>query len=192
MQACQVLAPSSRTIDALVLLRSEHDAIKRHFRDYELGARRGAHPDLKAELAGRLCFRLCSHFQIEEELFYPGLGEAVAHTTWLSHCLCDQAGSRELIALLDATEPADDAYDATVAVLAAFVIPHIHGEEWIIFPMVRLLALHTAALGRHMAQRQSELNARPRQLFSPDDVRHPADSAAPSVLRLSPRRSAPP
>ena len=146
-----------REHDALDLLTRDHDAIKRQFQAYERLLSRGCGGELKAALVGRLCFGLSLHFQIEEDLFYPAVSEAIGAEAALAHSQKDRLGCRELIARLDEMEPGDADFDATVAVLAAYVVPHMDEEQSEIFERVRQAGLDTLALGRRMAQRQRVL-----------------------------------
>jgi hemerythrin-like domain-containing protein len=146
-----------REHDALDLLTRDHDAIRRLFQVYERLLSRGCGGELKAALVGRLCSGLSVHFQIEEDLFYPAVLDVIGAEAALAHSKMDHLGCRELIARLDEMEPGDTDFDATVAVLGAYVVPHMDEEQREIFERVRRAGLDTLALGRRMAQRQRAL-----------------------------------
>lgn len=147
----------NRDIDALDLLRRDHDAIKQLFLDYQKLLGRHGSDDDKGEIVGRVCFEWCIHLQIEEEIFYPRARAALGPSEQIEHALRDHGGSRDLIALLDEMEPGDADFDATVAVLGAYVVPHIDEEQQDIFPLLLRAGLDTAALGRQMAQHRKAL-----------------------------------
>ena len=147
-----------REVDALDLLAHDHLTIERLFHDYARLARRQGEHDRKGELASQLCFRISIHMQIEEDIFYPAARAAIGQDATLAHALRDHGGARELIARLDEMEPGDADYDATVAVLSAYIVPHMGEEQDDIFPKLRSAALDTQALGRQLAERQKALH----------------------------------
>jgi hypothetical protein len=151
-QAC------ARVDDALDLLRAEHEIIRRHFDDYELTLQHPVDLVLKAAIAGRIGVACRLHFQIEEEFLYPAARSVLHADARVEHALCDHAGSRELIARLDASQPQDADFDATVAVLAAYVVPHMEEEERELFPRLRHSPLDLVPLGRRMVVRQKVLH----------------------------------
>jgi hypothetical protein len=148
---------SPRESDALDLLTRDHDAIKRLFRAYERLLTHEHDDELKAALVGRLCFALSLHFQIEQELFYPAVRDAFGADAALLRAQHEQLGCRELIARLDEMEPGDAGFDATVAALAAYVVPLMHEEQSDIFERVRCAGMDTLALGRRMVQLQRSM-----------------------------------
>ena len=146
-----------RDPDALDLLRRDHEAIKHLFADYERLVRRRADPERKATVVGRLCFALSLHLQIEEEIFYPAARAVLANAAWTVHALDDHDDAKALIARLDEMEAGDAGFDATVAALAANVVPHMNEEQDVVFQAVQKAGLDTAILGRRLAQRQKLL-----------------------------------
>jgi hypothetical protein len=149
---------TARVGDALDLLRAEHEAIRRHFDDFELTLEHPVDHVLKAAIAGRIGVACRLHFQLEEELLYPAARSVLHADALVEHALCDHAGSRELIARLDASQPQDADFDATVAVLAAYVVPHMEEEERELFPRLRHSPLDLVPLGRRMVVRQKVLH----------------------------------
>jgi len=161
-----------REVDALDLLVRDHHAIERLFRDYRRLTRREADPERKAEVAGQICFRLSIHMQIEERLLYPAARIALASQAVFDHALDDHHGAKELIVRLDEMEPDDADYDATVAVIDAYIGPHMAEEQAVIFPALRRAGLDMAALGREMAQlRQQSLHQDVTRIGLPQPAR---------------------
>src|SRR4051812_8944111 len=75
--------PTSRTAkDACDLLDADHKAVKKMFNEYEeLTESRGrGAAQKKMDLARQICQELTVHAQIEEEIFYPALREALKET----------------------------------------------------------------------------------------------------------------
>ena len=172
-----------RQHDALDLLRRDHEAIKHLFEDYERLVKRRADLERKAEVVGRLCFTLSLHFQIEEEIFYPAARAALGDEAWIAHALDDHGGGKELIARLDEMEPGDADFDATVAVLSAYIVPHMNEEQDAVFQKVQQAGLDTAALGRRMAQRQKALTEDVTRIGLPHSTR--AAISWPVVCRVA-------
>jgi hypothetical protein len=146
-----------REVDALHLLMQEQGTLRRRFGDYERLVKGHGEGNYKALLAGQICFRLSIHLQIEEELFYPAARAAVGGNALINHAVRDHEGVKALIARLDALSPGDVDYDATVAVLGAWVLPQFEEEQGEIFPKLRRAGLETAALGKAMRLRQAAL-----------------------------------
>jgi hemerythrin-like domain-containing protein len=146
-----------RVMDALDLVALEHDVIRRHFREFELSIKRSLHAECKATIVDRICFTCCLHLQVEEEILYPAARSVLPADALLEHALCDHAGSRELIARLDELEPQDADYDPTVAVLAAYLLPHMDEEQRELFPRLRNSPLDLHGVGRQLAARHKAL-----------------------------------
>jgi Hemerythrin HHE cation binding domain len=150
--------PAVRKIDAVDLLSRDHDAIRQLFGDYERLIVRPDQGDRKAQIVCEICLALSVHSQIEEEIFYPAVRAALGWNDVIDHALCEHGGINELIAKLDDMEPGDHDYDATVAVLGAYVIQHMDEEQQDLFPKLCTAGLDTAALGARLAQRRGELH----------------------------------
>ena len=146
-----------RELDALDLLARDHLVIVQLFKDYEqLLPQQNAYA-YKAEIVLQLCLVLEVHTQIEEEIFYPAVRSAFGWNGLINHALRDHDGIKALIVKLKNMQPRDDDYDASVAVLSAYALPHIKEEQLDIFPKVRKAGLNTIALGLHMAELQATL-----------------------------------
>jgi iron-sulfur cluster repair protein YtfE (RIC family) len=61
--------------------------------------------DKKRELANQICMELTVHTQIEEEIFYPAVREAIKETDLLDEAEVEHASAKDLIAQIqEATE----------------------------------------------------------------------------------------
>jgi Hemerythrin HHE cation binding domain len=146
-----------RQLDALDLLARDHLVMQQLFKDYEQLLKQPHAQAHKAEVVLQLCLVLDVHTQIEEEIFYPALRAAFGWNGLINHAMRDHEGIKALVVKLRKMQPHDDDYDATVAVLSAYVNPHIKEEQEDLFPTVRKASLNTIALGLRMAERQAEL-----------------------------------
>ena len=148
---------NAREHDAIACLIREHDVIRKLFREFEQLAEHGGTNEEKAETAGQICFLWSVHMQLEEELFYPAAKAVLGATAKQQHALDDHKGSRELVAMLDELEPGDTDFDATVAVLADYVLTHMAEEEADVFPELRQRGMEIDMLGRAIAFRRKVL-----------------------------------
>ncbi|MEP7208683.1 MAG: hemerythrin domain-containing protein [Casimicrobiaceae bacterium] len=143
--------------DAIALLTDDHKAVQKMFKDYEgLGEKAYA---TKKKLAQQICAELTIHTQIEEEIFYPAVREAIDDDDLMDEADVEHASAKDLIAQIEGMEPDESHYDAKVKVLGEEVAHHIEEEQDEMFKKVRQTKIDTKALGEQMAQRKEELKA---------------------------------
>ena len=106
------------------------------FDEYE-DIREGGDEATKEQLAQKICAALKVHTQIEEEIFYPAAREATSDNDLLDEAMVEHAGAKNLIAEIEAMDPADDLYDAKVRVLGEQIRHHVEEEEEELFPKSR-------------------------------------------------------
>jgi iron-sulfur cluster repair protein YtfE (RIC family) len=152
------MAKTSTKTDAFTLLKKDHEAVKKMFKEYEgLGDR--AHKT-KAELSTRIFDELAVHETIEEEIFYPAVRENATKNgvellleAYEEHHVADV-----IIAELKAISPENEEYDAKMKVLQENIEHHIDEEEDELFPEARKALGDVAEdIGEQMAQRKQEL-----------------------------------
>lgn len=161
--AATSLAVGPHATDALVLLRQDHDLLKRLFQSFEemvlarsLDARHLAEKD---ELVSRLCGELHLHIQLEDELFYPAVRAAIQDDRLMDVVDVENDGAMRLIVELDMMGSDDPLYDARVTALGRSVCRHIDEEQDVVFPRVRYSKLDTIALGKDMASLKKALRS---------------------------------
>ncbi|WP_447775881.1 hemerythrin domain-containing protein [Variovorax boronicumulans] len=146
--------------DACSFLDTDHRHVKKMFKAYgELAESRAASAEQKKrELANEICMELKVHTQIEEEIFYPALRQAIKETDLLDEAEVEHASAKELIAqILDATE-IDEKFDAKVIVLGEYIDHHVKEERNEIFVKARAArGLDLVAMREQLAQRKEEL-----------------------------------
>jgi hemerythrin superfamily protein len=136
--------------DAIVLLKEDHKAVKRLFREYQ-AAGDGAHKT-KAALATRILEALTVHTYLENEVMYPQVRRLLPDLeqdileSYEEHHVADV-----LCLELSTMSPDDEHFDAKMTVLMENITHHIDEEEQDWFPKVR------EGLGRNQLQ---ELGAR--------------------------------
>ena len=149
-------APAPKAIDAIALLKADHDNVKAMFERYEeLGDRALAS---KKKLAREICLELTKHAVAEEEIFYSAVREAVGDEDMVDEATVEHACAKDLIAQILSMEPSDDLYDAKVKVLSEQIEHHVEEEEDEMFPKAKKSGLDMAALGEAIQARKDEIS----------------------------------
>lgn len=144
-------------LDALDWLARDHAALERLFTNYEQLRQRSVGRFERSLPARALVSHLSLHLQVEEELFYPAARAALGADAALEHAALDHRGMLELIARLVRMPLDDPDFDATVAVLRAYVAGYMQEKEQTLFPRLKSAGLDTVALGVKIAQRLEAL-----------------------------------
>ncbi|MEJ7806095.1 MAG: hemerythrin domain-containing protein [Telluria sp.] len=96
---------------------------------------------------------------VEEEIFYPAVRAAATDAAdLLNQADVAHASATELIAQLQAMDPDDDLYDATVRELGEQIAHHANEEEVALFPQAKQAGLDLVALADDMLGRKEELS----------------------------------
>ena len=169
---------STANQDAFALLTADHKRVKSLFKEFESLKEKGD-DDQKATLVETICNELTVHAQIEEEIFYPALREAIDDEDLMDEADVEHASAKQLIAQLEQLEVSGDHYDATVVVLGEYIDHHVKEEEGEMFSKARKADIDSAALGEELAVRKAELK---EELGILDD-------SAPGQAATSPRKS---
>ena len=141
--------------EATALLKADHKAVDALFEQYE-SARSATK---KKAIVAQICTELTVHAQIEEEIFYPQVKEALKDKELIPEATVEHATLKELIAQLEMAEPDDEMYDAKVKVLSEYVKHHVKEEQNEMFPKAKASKLDMQALGEQLQQRKDELLA---------------------------------
>lgn len=162
-------APSkASSINALELLKEDHKKVKKMFKQFEkLKEDKKASDNDKQSLVEAACAELTVHAQIEEELFYPALRDAISDSDLLDEATVEHASAKALIQELQSMRPGDELYEAKFTVLGEYVQHHIEEEEKEIFPKAKKAKLDLAGIGEELRQRREELRL---QLGVPGDM----------------------
>jgi len=155
-------------MDGIVLLREDHKKVKRLFREFEK-TKETAGPETKRKLVDQICTELVTHSFIEETIFYPAAREGAPDTT--DHVLESVEEHHVMAWLLSEVQnldPADETFDAKMAVLIENTEHHIDEEEKEWFPQVRhvLGRNRLAELGEEMESAKAQAPSDPLALTS--------------------------
>jgi hemerythrin-like domain-containing protein len=141
------------------MLKDDHDKVKGLFEKFQ-SARSD---DKKAELAEMICHELTIHTQLEEEIFYPAVSEAIDAEDVMDEALVEHGSAKELIEALEQMAPGDELFDAKVTVLGEWVRHHIREEQNEMFPQVRNSDLDLNELAERLRARKEELTGEMEQ-----------------------------
>ena len=140
-------------MSAIDLLEQDHRQVEEMFEKYENLQEAGK----KGQLALKICMALRVHAQIEEEIFYPAVREAIEKTELIDEAIVEHAAAKQLIAEIEEMEADDELYDAKVKVLGEQVLHHVEEEEDELFPEAQGSDLDLDVLGTRMANRKQML-----------------------------------
>lgn len=139
-------------MDALSLLKADHDKVKKMLAEGEKTTERGE--KTRTELFETLKAEMMLHERIEEEIFYPALKEHpkakdIVLEGYEEHHVVD-----EIMGQLEATPVTDEAWGAKFTVMKENIEHHIEEEEGDMFKQARQVfdADELAQLGERMAE----------------------------------------
>jgi len=156
-------------MDALKLLKQDHEHVDAMFRKYE---RMKEGDERKQALCSEIIEELRVHAQIEEELFYPALATLFEEEgkdkekDLINEADVEHESVKWLIEQIEGEQSDEAMRDARVKVLGEYVKHHVKEEEGQIFKAAKKVDLDLDELGR-------QLDARKRQLMGQE----PADQA---------------
>jgi hemerythrin superfamily protein len=141
--------------DAIALLREDHKKVQKLFKEYQ----RAKDDAKKRAVVDEVCTDLTVHSQIEEELFYPEVREAIDAMDIMDEAEVEHTLAKQLVQELKAMQPDDPLYGAKFTVLGEYVAHHIEEEQNELFPKVKKAKMDLDSLGEQMAARKRELLA---------------------------------
>jgi hemerythrin-like domain-containing protein len=141
--------------DALKMLKEDHARVKELFDRFEK-----SNGSSKERIARTICDELKVHAQLEEDLFYPAIREAIDDEELVNEAEVEHGSAKDLIAQIEEASPSDDRFDALVKVLGEYIKHHVKEEEGEIFPEVKRSELDTEELGQQMQEHKQELQER--------------------------------
>jgi hemerythrin superfamily protein len=147
---------TSSSPDAVELLIADHKAVQKLFKDFEKIKEKGSSKDKNA-IVEQVCRELTVHAQLEEEIFYPAVRNAIDDNDLMDEAEVEHAEVKDLITQLESMSPGDDLYDAKVTVLGENVNHHVKEEQDEMFPKAKKAKIDLQALGEEMSERKKEL-----------------------------------
>ena len=144
-----------KTTDATAMLRADHQLVSKLFDDYESSKS----TNKKMQIVSQICTELSVHAQVEEEIFYPAVKEALKDKELVPEATVEHATLKDLIAQVEGIEPDGEMFDAKIKVLSEYVKHHVKEEQNEMFPKAKASNLDMVELGAQMASRKEELLA---------------------------------
>jgi hemerythrin superfamily protein len=160
--------PKSRpktTLDAIDLLKQDHDRVEKAFKEFEKLDRQDAAACRR--LIGSVCEALKVHTTLEEEIFYPAVREAIGDEDLMNEAAVEHETARMLIDQLENMEPDDPNYFATFTVLGEYVRHHVKEEQSEMFPEAKKAGLDLAALGERLRALRESLSGAGQRAAEP-------------------------
>lgn len=137
------------------MLRADHKRVADLFADYE----KTSSTAKKKDIVSTICTELSVHAQVEEEIFYPAVKQALKDRELVPEATIEHATLKDLIAQVEGIEPDGEMFDAKIKVLSEYVKHHVKEEHTEMFPKAKKTQLDMRALGAQMAARKGELLA---------------------------------
>ena len=151
--------------DATALLRADHKVVSELFAAYE----NTRSTPKKKSLVSKICTELTVHAQVEEEIFYPAVKQALKDRQLVPEATVEHATLKEIISQVQGVEPDGEMFDAKIKVLCEYVKHHVKEEQNEIFPRAKATKLDMMELGRRMAERKKVLvGERAQPVVAPD------------------------
>ena len=146
-------------MDAIALLKSDHEKVKRILAELEPTTERAV--KTRGELFARLKSELTVHEIIEEEIFYPTLKQHPKAKEIVLEGYEEHDVVNILMGELDGMEPTDERFGPKVTVMAENIEHHIEEEEGEMFEKARQVfdREELEELGKAMEQRKTEAMA---------------------------------
>ena len=146
-------APKAK--EAIALLRADHKMVDDLFKEYE----KTRSNIRKRQLVATICRELSVHAQIEEEIFYPAVKDAIKDKELIPEATVEHATLKDLIAQVEGIEPDGEMFDAKIKVMSEYVKHHVKEEQNEMFPKAKEAKLDLVELGAKLAVRKAELLA---------------------------------
>jgi hemerythrin superfamily protein len=123
-------------MNALTILKTDHKTVETLFKQFE-GLSDKAKTQ-KKKIVERIIHELAIHATIEEQVFYPGVREALPDVEdTILEALEEHHIVKWTLSELEKMTPDDERFDAKVTVLIESVRHHVKEEEQELFPKVR-------------------------------------------------------
>jgi hemerythrin superfamily protein len=146
---------ATKAVEATELLHADHKLMRGLFESYEEALTK----TMKKKLVSQICLELGVHIQLEEEIFYPAIKQAMKDHDLVPEAIVEHATLTSLIAQIEGVEPDGEMFDAKVKVLCEYVQHHVKEEEVEMFPKAKATQINMVELGGQMLARKKALIA---------------------------------
>lgn len=144
--------------DALQMLHEDHQKVSKMFDQFEkMKEKEDRDEEAMQTLVTTACAELTVHAQLEEEIFYPALRDAIDDADLLDEAEVEHATVKQLITELSSMQIDDELYEAKFTVLGEYVKHHVQEEEKEIFAKAKKAEVDLMELAGEMQERKLEL-----------------------------------
>ena len=143
----------AKSKEATAMLRADHQLVSKLFEEYEASRSNSK----KMQIVSQICMELTVHAQIEEEIFYPAVKQALNDGELVPEATVEHATLKDLIAQVEGKEPDGEMFDAKIKVMSEYVKHHVKEEEEEIFPKAKKSSLNLEKIGSEISNRKAEL-----------------------------------
>jgi hemerythrin-like domain-containing protein len=145
-------------IDAIAMLKADHQRVRDLFQEYDAAR----DPRAQRVIAEEACTEIDIHAQMEEEIFYPAVEDAVEvdRQELVEDSLREHQAIKDVIRELREMGPDDTQFDAKFCELQVLVEYHVAKEEADMFPLAKeALAEDLDEMSAEMQELKKELMA---------------------------------
>lgn len=146
---------SAKSHAATAILTADHKRVSGLFKDYEKATTKVT----KKKLVSQICTELSVHAQVEEEIFYPAVKQAMKDHELVPEATVEHSTLKSLIAQVEDVEPDGEMFNAKIKVLSEYVKHHVKEEQDEMFPKANATKLNMMDLGDKITARKQELMA---------------------------------
>jgi hemerythrin-like domain-containing protein len=151
--------------DAIAVLKHDHQAIERLFKEFERTGEKEQRK--KKKLVKQIVQELSGHAQIEEQVFYPEVQSAVEANELALEAMEEHDLVKVLLQQLETMTPEEERFQSKATVLMELVRRHVKKEERDMFPAIRkaLTAAQLKDLGTRLVEGKKAMQS-PRDYLS--------------------------
>jgi hemerythrin superfamily protein len=142
----------ARGLDALELLREDHQRVEQLFRRFE----RARGDEDQGGIIQEACEALAEHADLEEQFFYPMVLAMTGDEQLMNEAQIEHMSARQLIEELRGGKVQAPRQLALFHVLMEYMRLHIQEEESRIFPLVKKTGIDLEAFGEELAERKGQ------------------------------------
>lgn len=163
-------------MDAITLLRHDHEEVLAMFEELESGASRaaaasGADLTARKDLVTKLIMEESRHEAVEEQHFWPAVRRAVPDGDRLAdNAVKQETTAKQVLADLEGTDPHEPEFENLLTRFITDARKHIDYEQDVVWPALRASMSHDdlEELGRKMEQAKKMAPTRPHPHTPPD------------------------
>jgi hemerythrin superfamily protein len=143
-------------MNALDILKRDHDRVKELFAEYDTLSSEGTR---RSEIAQTVLKELEMHSRVEEDIFYPAMRARSGKDgkELVKHGMSEHETIDDLVAELKDTDPSDPDFDDKFMELMEDVEDHIEEEESEMFPKAQILGKELETIGRQIQEEKDSL-----------------------------------